>query len=376
MRALLTLKARSYRPTGGIVASPTTSLPERIGGARNWDYRYCWVRDATFTLYALLDAGYTGEAGAWRDWLLRAVAGDPRQLQIMYGVAGERRLFEVELPWLSGYEGSRPVRLGNAASTQRQHDVTGELLDALYRSRRAGLPASEDAWLLERAIVEHLEEFWDEPDEGIWEMRSGREHLVHSKVMAWTALDRAVRSVEQAGMPGPADRWRALRDRIHAEVCERGFDPRRRSFTRAYGSTALDASLLMLPLVGFLPASDPRVVATIEAIRRELMPDGFVRRYLSEEVDDGLPPGEGAFLPCSFWMADCLALLGRRDEATELFERLLSVRNDVGLLAEEYDPVSRRLLGNFPQAFTHVGVVNTARNLSSSGGPAHDRRAR
>jgi len=376
IRSLVTLKALTYGPTGGMVAAPTTSLPERIGGVRNWDYRYCWVRDATFTLDALLVAGYTEEAAAWRDWLLRACAGEPGQLQILYGLAGERRLTEWELPWLPGYEGSAPVRVGNAASTQRQLDVYGELMDCLHAARHAGLHPSGDAWKLQRAIVEHLERCWTEPDEGIWELRAGRRPLVHSKVMAWTALDRAVKAVERHGLEGPLERWRELRQRIHAEVCERGFDPRRGTFVQAYGSAALDASLLMIPLVGFLPATDPRVAGTIDAIRRELLRDGFVRRYDEEESRDGLPAGEGVFLPCSFWLADCLALQGRAGEAEALFERLLAIRNDLGLLAEEYDPLARRLVGNFPQAFSHVALVNTARNLAAGGGPAENRPSR
>ncbi len=373
VRSLVTLKALIYGPTGGMVAAPTTSLPEQPGGVRNWDYRYCWVRDATFTLYALLVAGYTEEAGAWRDWLLRAAAGEPGRLQIMYGLAGERRLDEWEVPWLPGYAGSRPVRVGNAASTQQQLDVFGELMNCLHRARLAGLPPSRDAWSLERAILEHLEGIWDEPDEGIWEVRSGKHEFVHSKVMAWTAVDRAVRTVERLGVEGPLDRWRALRARIHGEVCARGFDRSRNAFTQAYGSRALDASLLMIPLVGFLPPKDPRVVGTIDAIERELLHDGLVRRYLTKEVDDGLPEGEGVFLACTAWLADDLALLGRTEDATRYFERLLSVRTDLGLLAEEYDPSARRLVGNFPQAFSHVSLVNTARNLAEGGGPTGER---
>ncbi len=376
VRSLTVLKALTYGPTGGIVAAPTTSLPEQLGGVRNWDYRYCWLRDATFTLYALLTAGYTGEARAWRDWLLRAVAGDPADLQIMYGPAGERRLPELPLDWLPGYEGSRPVRTGNAATEQLQLDVFGEVMDALHQARRAGIEAQEPAWALQRKLLEFLEDGWRQPDEGIWEVRGPRRDFTHSKVMAWVAFDRAVKAVERFDRVGPIDRWKRLRAEIHEEVCREGFDADRNAFVQFYGSDLLDASLLMIPLVGFLPAADPRVRGTIEAIERELCADGFVLRYpTSEETAavDGLPPGEGAFLPCTFWLADCLSLLGRRDEARRVFDRLLAIRNDVGLLAEEYDTERRRLVGNFPQAFTHVGLVNTAYNLSKPGGPAEDR---
>jgi GH15 family glucan-1,4-alpha-glucosidase len=360
-RSLMVLKALTYAPTGGIVAAPTTSLPEWIGGVRNWDYRYCWLRDATLTLLALLNAGYAEEAGAWRTWLLRAVAGDPADIQIMYGVAGERRLTEYEATWLTGYEGSPPVRIGNAASEQLQIDVFGEVMDALYQARAHGLPRERHAWDLQKLLLEYLEKIWNDPDAGIWEIRGPRQHFVHSKVMAWVAFDRAVRTVEDQGFDGPVDRWRQVRDEIHAEVCERGYDEELGSFTQAYGSKELDASLLNIPLVGFLPASDPRVCGTIDAIERELLEDGFVRRYRThEEGVDGLPAGEGVFLPCSFWLVDCLELAGRHEEATALFERLISLANDVGLLSEEYDPATDRLLGNFPQAFTHLALVNSA----------------
>ena len=366
IRSLLTLKALTYAPTGGIVAAVTTSLPEQLGGVRNWDYRYCWVRDATLCLYALLQGGYHEEARAWRDWLLRSVAGSPDDLRTLYGVLGERRLPELELPWLPGYEGSRPVRVGNGAADQLQLDVYGELMDALYTARRVGIPDNETAWRVQRILMEWLEHNWDQPDEGIWEVRGPRRHFTHSKVMCWVALDRAVKMVEEFGLQGPADRWGSVRDRIHAEVCEKGWNERRGSFTQSYGSDALDASLLLLPQVGFLPASDPRVVKTVEAIQRELVQDGFVLRYRTEASAgmDGLPPGEGTFLPCSFWLADALAMVGRRDEARELFERLLALRNDVGLLSEEYDPRALRQVGNFPQAFSHIALVDTASNLA------------
>jgi GH15 family glucan-1,4-alpha-glucosidase len=362
-RSLITLKALTYAPTGGIVAAPTTSLPEAIGGVRNWDYRYCWVRDATLTLTALLDAGYVGEAQAWRDWLLRAVAGWPADLQIMYGPAGERRLTEVELDWLPGYEGSVPVRVGNAASEQFQLDVYGELMDAMLQSRDAGLGADHHAWRMQLALMRFLETAWRQPDEGIWEVRGGRRHFTHSKVMAWVAFDRAVRTVEMHGTEGPVDRWRGIRDEIHREVCERAWDPERRTFTQSYGSKALDAATLLMPAVGFLPPDDERVLGTIEAVRRELMVDGFVLRYRTDGTTDGLPPGEGAFLPCTFWLVDALALTGRPEEARELFDRLAGLCNDVGLLSEEYDPALGRLVGNFPQAFSHVGLVTSAFHL-------------
>ncbi|MGK5627428.1 glycoside hydrolase family 15 protein [Streptomyces sp. URMC 123] len=360
LRSLITLKALTFRPSGGIVAAATTSLPEEIGGVRNWDYRFCWLRDATLTLNALLCGGYLDEAGAWRDWLLRAIAGDPADLQIMYGIAGERRLTEFEVPWLKGYEGSAPVRVGNAAVEQLQLDVYGEVLDSLFLARERGLPQEEHAWRIQRALMDFLEGHWREPDEGLWEVRGPRRHFVHSKVMSWVAADRVVRTVEaHPRLEGDADRWRAMREAVHAEVCREGYDAERGTFTQYYGSTELDAATLLIPKVGFLPPDDPRVVGTVDAVRRELDHGGFVRRYTQDGVD-GVPGGEGAFLACSFWMADALHLTGRREEARALFERLLSVRNDVGLLAEEWDPVAERQLGNFPQAFSHVGLVNTA----------------
>jgi GH15 family glucan-1,4-alpha-glucosidase len=369
-RSLITLKALTYAPTGGIVAAPTTSLPERIGGVRNWDYRYCWLRDATFTIYSLMTAGYTDEASTFRDWLVRAVAGNPAHLQIMYGPAGERRLSEFEVDWLPGYEHSAPVRIGNAAHQQYQLDVYGEVLDSLHQARHMGIQEDPEAWSVQRAILDFLESGWKDPDEGLWEVRGERQDFVHSKVMAWVAFDRAVKGIEEFGLEGPLDRWRACRDEVHREVLEQGFDAERNTFTQYYGSKGLDASTLMIPLVGFLPAADRRVVGTVDAVQRELMADGFVRRYRSEEGIDGLPAGEGAFLPCSFWLADALGMLGRVDEARELFERLLGLANDVGLLSEEYDPASGRMLGNFPQAFTHVSLVNTAGNLSGVHRPA------
>jgi GH15 family glucan-1,4-alpha-glucosidase len=357
------LKALTYDPTGGIVAAPTTSLPEWIGSVRNWDYRYCWLRDATLTLVALIESGYLDEARAWREWLFRAAAGDPADLQIMYGVAGERRLDEFEADWLPGFEGSSPVRIGNAASEQLQLDVYGEIVDAFYTARVHGLEASDHAWQLSVNLLEFLEEAWREPDSGIWEVRGPPRHFTHSKVMAWVAFDRMVRSSETWGREGPVDHWRAVRDEIHADACRNGFDAELGSFVQSYGSDRLDASLLLIPLVGFLPAADERVVGTVEAVGRELSHDGLILRYQADEENvgvDGLPPGEGVFLPCSFWYAADLALLGRTDEARELFTRLLSLRNDLGLLAEEYDPAAGRMLGNFPQAFTHLTLVGCA----------------
>ncbi|HZX97346.1 MAG TPA: glycoside hydrolase family 15 protein [Myxococcales bacterium] len=377
MRSLLTLKALTYAPTGGIAAAATTSLPEWPGGVRNWDYRFCWLRDATFTLLSLLSAGYSEEAAAWCHWLLRAAAGAPAQLQIMYGIAGERRLPELTLPWLSGYEDSRPVRVGNAASDQLQLDVYGEVTDALYQARRAGLEHGVDAaatWALQCALVRHLEKIRDQPDEGIWEVRGPRRHFTHSKVMAWVAFDRAVKCIEQSGLEGSVERWRQIRDEIHASVCSKGFDPQLGSFVQSYGSKDLDASLLMLPLVGFLPATDPRMRGTVAAIEATLLRDGLVARYTPHPAVDGLPPGEGTFLPCSFWLADNYTLQGRHREAQELFDRLAGLANDVGLLAEEYDPVARRQLGNFPQAFSHVSLINTALALGSKGGPVEQRQ--
>jgi GH15 family glucan-1,4-alpha-glucosidase len=370
MSSLIVLKALTHAPTGGIVAAPTTSLPERLGGVRNWDYRFCWLRDATFTLLALMGAGYVDEARAWRDWLVRAVAGDPGDLQIMYGVAGERRLDEQELSWLPGYGGARPVRIGNAAAGQLQLDVFGEVMDCLHHARRSGIPPSEDVWHVQRGLLDWLEGHWEEPDEGIWEVRGRRQDFTHSKVMAWVALDRAVRGVEESGATGPLERWRALRERIHSDVCTKGYHPERGAFTQAYGSKALDAALLLIPLVGFLPARDPRVRGTIDAIRRELDEGGLVHRYDTAETEDGLPPGEGVFLACTCWLADALLLLGQREEAIDVFERVLSLRNDVGLLSEEYDPRAKRLVGNFPQAFSHVAVATTALNLTEKEPPS------
>jgi GH15 family glucan-1,4-alpha-glucosidase len=372
-RSLITLKALTYSPTGGIAAAPTTSLPEEIGGERNWDYRYCWIRDATLTLYSLLNSGYTEEAVAWRRWLLRSAAGRPEEMQIMYGLAGERRLTELELPWLAGYEGSRPVRIGNAAQEQFQLDVYGELMDALHVARKYRIEPDPDAWRVQKVLMGFIAERWGDPDDGIWEIRGPRRHFTHSKLMAWVGVDRAISAVEQYGLDGPVDDWRALRARIHHDICRRGYDPGRNSFVQHYSGSQLDASLLLIPIVGFLPPTDPRVVGTVEAIRRELTVDGFVLRYRPESGVDGLAGGEGAFLACTFWLADALALMGRHDEAAEIFERLLGVRNDVGLLAEEYDPRARRQLGNFPQAFSHVGLINTAQNLALAKGPAQRR---
>ncbi len=364
-RSLITLKALTHFPTGGIIAAPTTSLPERLGGKRNWDYRFCWLRDATFTLIALMNAGYYEDARAWREWLLRAVAGEPDRVQIMYAVTGEHRLPEWEVDWLDGYQGSKPVRVGNSAAQQVQFDVYGEMMDALYHGRQGKLGPSAEGWQLQCGLLDHLEKVWQKPDHGIWEVRGDRQRFTNSKIMAWLAFDRAIKTVERFKMQGAVERWRKLRDGIHADVCRFGFDPTLGAFVQSYGSKQLDASALLIPLVGFLPPDDPRVRSTVEAIKRDLMVDGLVRRYKSDTGIDGLPPGEGVFLACTFWLADNLILLNRRDEARALFERVLSLRNDVGLLAEEYDVENKRLIGNFPQAVSHVALVTTAYHLSS-----------
>jgi len=370
-RSLITLKALIYEPTGGIVAAPTTSLPEHPGGQRNWDYRYCWLRDATFTLYALLHGGYKAEARAWREWLLRAVAGRPEEIQIMYGVAGERRLPEEELPWLAGYLGSRPVRIGNAAHLQSQLDIFGEIMDMFDASRAHGL-ADGDSWPVQKVLLDCLESCWDEPGAGIWEIRGEPRRFTHSKVMAWVAVDRCIKAVQHYGMEGPANRWRKLRAAIHQDICSKGFSIARNSFVQYYGGETLDAALLMIPCVGFLPANDPRVVGTLAAIERELVTDDFVWRYSGGGVD-GLPEGEGTFLACSFWRVDCLEMMGRHADADRVLGKLAGVANDVGLLAEEYDPVARRQLGNFPQAFSHIALVNSILNVASARGPARER---
>jgi len=372
-RSLITLKALTFWRTGGIVAAPTTSLPECLGGVRNWDYRFCWLRDATLTLLALMNAGYSDEAQAWREWLLRAVAGSPEQVQIMYGIAGERRLDEWTVPWLPGYEGSAPVRIGNAAHGQRQLDVFGEVMDALHQARCSGLAASESGWELQQASLSYLERIWSEPDEGIWETRGGRKHFTYSKMMAWVAFDRAIKSAKEFGLKGPVEHWQQVAAAIHADVCERGFDREFGSFVQSYGSKHLDASLLLMPCMGFLPSDDPRVRGTVAAIERRLLVDGFVLRYDSDKSDDGLPPGEGAFLACSFWLVDAYILRGRGQDALRLFDRLLGLCNDVGLLSEEYDPHAGRLVGNFPQAFTHLALINSAFNLTRLEKPVHQR---
>lgn len=372
-RSLITLKALTYAPTGGVVAAATTSLPERLGGVRNWDYRFCWLRDATLTLLALMNAGHYGEAAAWRDWLLRAAAGAPSQLQIMYGLAGDRRLIECELDWLPGYGASRPVRIGNAAHGQLQLDVFGEVMDALHQARRGGLTLRTEDWAFQKAVLAHLSAVWRRPDEGIWEVRGGPRQFTHSKVMAWVAFDRAIKAAAQFGLPGPVDRWRTTRQEIHDEVCRCGFDRRRWTFVRSFGGDELDASLLLLPTVGFLPAHDSRIRGTVAAIEQRLLVDGLLLRYDTASGDDGLPAGEGAFLACSFWLADAYVLMGRLDDARRLFERLLALRNDVGLLSEQYDVSTERLVGNFPQAFSHVALINTALNLASAAKPAKQR---
>jgi GH15 family glucan-1,4-alpha-glucosidase len=374
-RSLITLKALTYSRTGGMVAAPTTSLPEHIGGSRNWDYRFCWLRDATLTLLALMNAGYLEEAQAWREWLFRAAAGEPSQLQIMFGIAGERRLTEWEIPWLPGYGNSSPVRIGNAAHEQLQLDVYGELMDALHHARQLGLASNESGWMLQRSVLEHLEKIWPKMDKGIWEVRGHARHFTFSKIMAWVAFDRAIKSAEAFNLEGPLDRWRQLCRKIHDDVCRRGFDAELGSFVRSYGSKELDASLLLLPTVGFLPPADPRVRGTVEAIERKLLVDGLVKRYDTAKSDDGLPSDEGVFLACSFWLVDAYVLLGRTADARQLFERLLTLCNDVGLLSEEYDPRAGRLLGNFPQALSHIALINSAFNLSEAAKPAMQRSA-
>jgi GH15 family glucan-1,4-alpha-glucosidase len=373
LRSLITLKALTYGPTGGIVAAPTTSLPETLGGIRNWDYRFCWLRDATLSLLALMNAGFYEEAAAWRDWLLRAVAGVPAQAQIMYSITGENRLTEWEIDWLPGYEGAKPVRIGNGAHGQIQIDVYGEVMDALYQAHRGGLASSTEAWALLNAFLAHLAEIWHEPDRGIWESRRPPRHFTFSKVMAWVAFDRGAKIATEFGLNGPVEHWREIAEEIHRDVCEKGYDTELGSFVQSYGSKWLDGSLLLLPTTGFLPPDDPRIVGTIDAIERRLLRDGFVMRHDPAEVETGLAHGEGAFLACSFWLADAYVLIGQQDEAKRLFERLLALRNDVGLLSEEYDVDAQRLVGNFPQAFSHIALINTAQNLARRSKPAEQR---
>jgi len=369
MRSLITLKALTFGPTGGIVAAPTTSLPEKLGGSRNWDYRYCWLRDATFTLLALINSGYTEEAAAWHNWLLRAVAGSPANMQIMYGIMGQRRLLEWEVPWLAGYQGALPVRIGNAAHAQLQLDVYGELIDAFHQWRVADLKLDDGTWAIECQVLEHLAEVWDQPDHGIWERRGDGKHYVSSKVLTWVAFDRGIKSAEKFSLEAPLEKWRSLRDTIHRDVCERGFDPGQNAFVESYGSQLLDASILLLPAVGFLPASDRRVRGTLEAVERYLMRDGFVLRHDPREISEETQPIEGAFLACSLWLADAYVLAGEIDRAQALFDRVVATGNDLGLLAEEYDPIARRQTGNFPQALTHIALINTAHNLSDAKKP-------
>ncbi len=373
-RSLLVLKALTFAPTGGIVAAPTTSLPEQLGGSRNWDYRYCWLRDATLTLFSLMQAGYFDEAGAWRDWLHRSLAGSPDQIQIMYGLGGERRLAEWEVPWLPGYQGAAPVRIGNAASEQLQIDVFGEVMEALHQARSGGLSTAETSWDLQCAIIRHLGDIWQQPDEGIWETRGGRQQFTYSKVMAWVAFDRMVKDAEEHGLEGDVAGWKQTRDAIHQMVCDKGFHRGKNSFTQHFDTDALDASLLLIPLVGFLPHDDPRVLGTTKAVEAELLKDDFVLRYSTSDSKDGLPPGEGAFLACSFWLVDNWHMQGRGAEARALFGKLLSLRNDLGLLSEEYDPAAKRMTGNFPQAFSHTALIASAMNLAHDG-PAQARQA-
>ena len=367
LRSLLVLRALTFDRTGGIVAAATTSLPEQLGGVRNWDYRFCWLRDATLTLFSLMKGGYYQEAGRWRDWLHRAVAGSPEQVQIMYGIAGERHLAEWEVPWLAGYQGAAPVRIGNAASDQLQLDVYGEVMGALHQARRGNIEQAEASWDVQLGLINHLGKIWREPDDGIWETRGGRQHFTYSKVMAWVAFDAMIKDVEQHGLEGPVDQWRSIRDEIHATVCREGFNHDKNSFVQYFGASVLDASLLLIPLVGFLPHDDPRVLGTVRAIEQDLLSDGFVKRYETTTTKDGLPPGEGAFLACSFWLVDCMHMQGRKDDARAMFARLLALRNELGLLSEEYDPAAKRMTGNMPQAFSHTALIASAMNLSDTG---------